>query len=72
MLTVLLQEPGAVSEASITSVVELIGSKQDRSGRWPLEAVPGKMWPSFGEPGQANKWVTIQALRMLRAFSEVG
>jgi len=52
--------------------MELIGSKQDHSGRWPLEAVPGKMWPAFGEPGQANKWVTIQALRMLRAFSEVG
>ncbi|MFQ5341327.1 MAG: hypothetical protein ACE5F6_07245 [Anaerolineae bacterium] len=68
----MLQEPGAVSEASIKSVVELIGSKQDRSGRWPLEAVPGKMWPAFGEPGQANKWVTIQALRVLRAFSEVG
>ena len=37
------------------------------NGRWPLDRVPGKLWGSFGQAGQANKWVTIRVLRTLRA-----
>jgi hypothetical protein len=71
MLTVLLQETDAVRGAPVRSAVALIVTKQDQRGRWLLDAVPGKMWVSFGEPGRANKWVTVRALRVLQSFREV-
>jgi len=40
--------------------------RQER-GRWPLDRLPGKMWGSFGIPGEANKWVTIRVLQMVQS-----
>lgn len=70
MLTALL-EAHAGGDARIQSAIEMVVSKQDQNGRWLLESAPGKTWASFGEPGRANKWVTVRALQVLRAFSEV-
>lgn len=64
-----LREPEAVGELRVRSAVEVVVSKQDQHGRWPLEAVPGKMWASFGELSKANKWVTVRALQVIRKFS---
>lgn len=61
-----LQETGAVGDPRVKSAVEIVASKQDKNGRWSLEALPGKMWASFGELGEANKWVTVRALRVLQ------
>ena len=47
----------------------LIRSKADAGGRWPLEYhYNGKMADglAFGRKGQANKWVTIRALKAIR------
>jgi hypothetical protein len=49
-----------------------VRSKQLAEGRWALDTLPGKMWADFGTPGQANKWVTIRVLRVLRRHSQPG
>ena len=38
-------------------------------GRWAFEFdyTNGKMWQDFGKRGQPSKWVTLRALRVLRA-----
>lgn len=50
-------------------VLQIIRDKQDRQGRWPLEFdyLNGKMWLDFGRKGRPNKWVTLRALRVLKA-----
>jgi len=46
----------------------LILDKQDAQGRWPLEYdYAGKTWVDFGPKKQPNKWVTLRALRVLKA-----
>lgn len=68
MLTVLLPRKHTARFPHLPAVIELVISAQNGGGRWRLAAVPGKMWAPFGEPGRPNKWVTIRALRVLRAF----
>ena len=46
----------------------LVRAKADADGRWPLEYhYNGKIWDGveFGRKGQANKWVTIRALKTM-------
>jgi hypothetical protein len=46
----------------------LIHEKQDAQGRWSLEYdYAGKTWVDFGPKKQPNKWVTLRALRVLKA-----
>ena len=46
----------------------LIREKQDGNGRWSLEYdYAGKTWVDFGAKKQPNKWVTLRALRVLKA-----
>ena len=48
--------------------LRLIRDKQDTQGRWPLEYdYSGKTWLNFGQKKQPNKWVTLRALRVLKA-----
>ena len=48
----------------------LIRDKQDAQGRWPLEYdYAGKTWVDFGPKKQPNKWVTLRALRVLKAVT---
>jgi hypothetical protein len=43
-------------------------SKQDAQGRWQLEhALNGKMWIDLEEQGKPSKWITLRALRVLKA-----
>ncbi len=49
---------------------KIVRAKQDANGRWPLEYdYTGKTWVDFGAKKQPNKWVTLRALRALRAFA---
>jgi hypothetical protein len=51
-------------------VLKIICEKQDGEGRWPLEYdYTGKTWIDFGKKGQANKWVTVRALRVLKSLN---
>jgi hypothetical protein len=52
----------------LTNALAIIRDKQDAQGRWPLEYdYTGKTWVDFGRKKQPNKWVTLRALRVLKA-----
>ncbi|UCD41518.1 MAG: nitrogen fixation protein NifH [Chloroflexota bacterium] len=54
----------------LINALEIIREKQDDLGRWALDYhYTGKTWLDFGEKRQPNKWVTIRALRVLKAHS---
>ena len=52
----------------LNNALTLIREKQDEEGRWPLEySYTGKTWVDFGPKKEVNKWVTLRALRVLKA-----
>ena len=59
---------GYGNDARLSRALDLIREKQDSNGRWPLEYdYTGKTWIDFGVKKQPNKWVTLRALRVLKA-----
>jgi hypothetical protein len=59
---------GLARDPRLASTLDLIRGKQDEAGRWPLEYSYGsKTWGNFGRKGTPNKWVTLRALRVLKA-----
>jgi hypothetical protein len=62
---------GYGSDPRLKNALALIKDKADRGGRWNLEYdYTGKTWVDFGVKKQPNKWVTIRALRALKAVAE--
>jgi hypothetical protein len=52
----------------LANALNIIREKQDGQGRWLLEYdYSGKTWLDFGAKKQPNKWVTLRALRVLKA-----
>jgi hypothetical protein len=59
---------GYGDDPRLTNALDLIKEKQDGDGRWPLEySYAGKTWVDFGAKKEPNKWVTLRALRVLKA-----
>jgi hypothetical protein len=59
---------GYAGDPRLKNALDLIRSKQDNQGRWQLEYdYKGKTWLDFGVKKQPNKWVTLRALRVLKA-----
>ena len=59
---------GCGDDPRLANALALIRDKQDAQGRWPLEYdYAGKTWVEFGPKRQPNKWVTLRALRLLKA-----
>lgn len=59
---------GYGNDPRLGSALTLIREKQDEEGRWPLEySYTGKTWVDFGLKKAPNKWVTLRALRVLKA-----
>jgi hypothetical protein len=60
---------GYARDRRLASVLQIIRDKQDAHGRWPLEYdyLRGKIWLDFGAKREPNKWVTLRALRVLKA-----
>jgi hypothetical protein len=57
----------------LARLLALIRDKQDDQGRWLLEYdYAGKMWVDFGPKRQPSKWVTLRALRLLKAAEAAG
>lgn len=55
---------GYGADPRMAPVWQVIAEKKDAQGRWPLEYdYRGKTHGVYGKKGQANKWVTIRALR---------
>jgi hypothetical protein len=52
----------------LANALAIIRDKQDDQGRWLLEYdYTGKTWGNYGRKKQPNKWVTLRALRTLKA-----
>jgi hypothetical protein len=61
---------GCGGDPRLSNALAVICDKQDTEGRWPLEYdYTGKTWVNFGAKKQPNKWVTLRALRVLKAIS---
>ena len=59
---------GYGDDPRLSNALDLIRKKQDADGRWPLEYAY-KTWVDFGALKQPNKWVTLRALRVMKANS---
>lgn len=47
-------------------------SKQDAQGRWKLEnSLNRRMWIDIEKQGKPSKWITLRALRVIKAMDEV-
>jgi hypothetical protein len=52
----------------LAQALAIIRDKQDDQGRWRLEyEYTGKTWLDFGDKEQPSKWVTLRAVRTLKA-----
>jgi hypothetical protein len=61
---------GKGNDPRLSNTIALLREKQDANGRWALEYdYAGKTWAEFGEKKQPTKWVTLRALRVLKAIS---
>ena len=61
---------GYGSDPRLSNALAVISEKQDAQGRWLLEYdYTGKTWINFGAKKQPNKWVTLRALRILKAVT---
>ncbi len=59
---------GRLNDPRLANALALIRSKQDAQGRWLQEYdYTDKTWINFGAKKQPNKWVTLRALRALKA-----
>ena len=62
---------GYGNDPRLAHAVELVRGKQDSNGRWALEYdYTGKTWVDFGAKKRPNKWVTLRALKVLKAVGE--
>jgi hypothetical protein len=59
---------GYGGDPRLAAALAIVREKQDAQGRWALEYdYTGKTWMDFGAKKQPNKWVTLRALRVLKA-----
>jgi hypothetical protein len=59
---------GCGKDPLLTRSLQFIRWKQSPEGRWKLEYdYAGKTWVDFGPKNQPNKWVTLRAMRVLKA-----
>jgi len=57
---------GQGNDPRLQPALELLLSKRDEHGRWPLEyTYNGKTWIDIEEKRKPSKWVTLRALRVL-------
>ena len=62
---------GVSPDNRVSEAIELVTSKRDSEGRWPLETeYPGMMPVQIDEgEGQPSRWNTLRALRVLKWYS---
>lgn len=63
---------GYGKDKRLSNTLRLIREKQNERGQWLLEYdYTGKTWLDFGKKKQPNEWVTLRALRALKAVERV-
>ncbi len=61
---------GYVKDQRVTHAVDAMLAKQDAQGRWKREHAPrSPVGFNPGRVGQPNKWVTLRALRVIKAWA---
>ena len=59
---------GYGNDPRLAKTLNIIREKQNADGQWLLEFdYAGKTWGKFGDKKQPNKWVTLRALKVLKA-----
>lgn len=63
-----LRRAGVTPDERVAEAIQLVASKRDAEGRWPLEVrYPGEELVKMDGPvGQPSRWNTLRALRVLR------
>lgn len=62
---------GYGDDPRLSRSLQIIREKQDTQGRWTLEySYTNKTWGNFGVKKEPNPWVTLRALRVLKAAVE--
>jgi hypothetical protein len=66
-----LRSAGVTPDERMSEAIELVASKRDASGRWPLDTrYPGAMPVEVDEAeGRPSRWNTLRALRVLEWYS---
>ena len=69
-----LRRAGVAPDERVAEAIDLVASKRDGDGRWPLETqYPGTMPVEMDEgEGQPSRWNTLRALRVLRWYDRAG
>jgi len=59
---------GQAQDLRLNKAIEMVINKQNNQGRWPLEyTYNGKSWVDIEKKEEPSKWVTLRALRLLKA-----
>ena len=66
-----LRRAGVAPDARLAEAIDLVASKCDGDGRWPLETqYPGEMPVETDDgEGRPSRWITLRALRALNWYS---
>jgi hypothetical protein len=69
-----LRSADVTPDERVAEAIDLVESKRDADGRWPLEThYPGAMALEMGESeGQPSRWNTLRALRVLDWYAARG
>jgi hypothetical protein len=69
-----LRRAGVAPDERMAEAIELVASKRDGDGRWPLETRhPGPMPVEIDDgEGRPSRWNTFRALRVLAWYSARG
>jgi len=63
-----LCEAGHGGDPRLQPAIKLILSKREADGRWAMKhTLNGKMWADIEVKGKPSKWITLRALRVLKA-----
>jgi hypothetical protein len=67
-----LRGAGAVPDERVAEAIEVVESKRDGDGRWPLENPhPGRLHFAMDEgEGRPSRWNTLRAMRVLRWYEQ--
>lgn len=69
-ITEALAALGCGRDPRLSNALKTIREKQVARGRWSLDYdYAGKTWADYGTRKQPNKWVTLRALRVLKAVA---
>lgn len=68
-----LRSAGVTPDERMAEAIELVASKRDSDGRWPLETRHSGVMPVelAEDEGQPSRWITLRALRILRCYHGV-